>query len=175
MAIAVARYRLGVFGAPVQLAYAVDDVRDTASRWTADGVGPFFVREHIAVRNARLRGEPGIFDHSSAYAQWGTVMLELIHQHDGGRDPIVGSSGLHHVAFFVDDLVAASRSLVEGGYPEALYAETSDGTAFAFHDARPTRGHLIEIYEPTARLRGFYAMVREASIDWDGAEPVRDL
>jgi hypothetical protein len=56
-----------------------------------------------------------------------------------------------------------------------MYAETSDGTAFAFHDARSELGHHIEIYEPTVHLRSFYAMVREASIGWDGDAPVRDL
>jgi Glyoxalase/Bleomycin resistance protein/Dioxygenase superfamily len=164
-----------MFGGPVQLAYAVDDVRDAAQRWVGDGVGPFFVREHIAVRHARLRGMPATFDHSSAYAQWGPVMVELIHQHDGGDDPIVGSSGLHHVAFFVDDVAIASAALVDAGIPEAMYAETSDGTQFAFHDARAERGHYVEIYERTERLGRFYEMVRDASTGWDGAAPIRGL
>ena len=33
-------------------------------------------------------------------------------------------------------------------------------TEFAFHDARATLGHLIEIYEPSPPLRDFYAHVR---------------
>jgi hypothetical protein len=164
-----------VLGGPVQLAYAVDDVSEAAARWVADGVGPFFVRAHIPVRNARLRGTPAAFDHSSAYAQWGSVMVELIHQHGGGDDPIVRTSGLHHVAFFVDDFAVASAALVDAGIPEAMYAETSDGTQFAFHDARAERGHYVEIYERTERLRRFYEMVREVSIGWDGTHPIRDL
>jgi len=56
-----------------------------------------------------------------------------------------------------------------------LYAETSTGMPFAFHDGLDERGHLIEIYERTAALERFYDMVRDAAIGWDGADPVRSL
>ena len=160
---------------PVQLAYAVADVRRAATDWAARGVGPFFVLEHIALREVRVRGVTGSFDHSSAYSWWGSVMVELICQHDGGADPIVPTAGLHHVAFFVDDVDDAADRLVAQGHDEVLHAETTAGTPFAFHDARPTLGHLIEIYEPTNRLRGFYDMVRSAAADWDGTHPIRPL
>ena len=115
------------------------------------------------------------FDHSSAFAQWGDVMVELIHQHDGGDDPVVGDTRIHHVAHFVDDFVTASRDLAAAGHPEVLYAETTTGMPFAFHDALADRGHLIEIYERTPALARFYDMVRDASIGWDGTNPVRRL
>jgi hypothetical protein len=162
-----------VFGGPVQLAYAVPDVRVAAARWIADGVGPFFVLDHIEVRDVRVRGEPGAFDHSSAYAWWGGLMVELIQQHDGGPAPLVGTSGLHHVAFFVDGRDDAATDLVRRGAPELLFATTAGGLSFAFHDARRTHGHLIEIYEPTARITGFYDMVRDASRGWSGDDPIR--
>jgi len=164
-----------VFGGPVQIAYAVDDVERAAGAWAERGVGPFFVRDHIEVTNARIRGRPANFDHSSAFAQWGDVMVELIHQHDGGDDPIVGTSGIHHVAHFVDEFAAATASLTAARYVEVLYAETSTGMPFAFHDGLHERGHLIEIYERTTALERFYDMVRDAAIGWDGADPVRSL
>ncbi len=166
---------LTVLGGPVQLAYAVGDVEHAAAMWVARGIGPFFIREHIEVVNVRVRGEADSFDHSSAYGQWGDVMIELIHQHDGGGDPIVGPSGIHHVAHFVDDFATASRTLVEQGHAEVLYAETATGMPFAFHDGLDERGHLIEIYEQTAPLARFYDVVRAAATDWDGTDPVRHL
>jgi len=142
-----------VLAIPVQLAYAVDDVTEAARRWNAsNGIGPFFVREHIAVTNVRVNGVASTFDHSSAYAQWGTLMIELICQHDDGADRIVGSNGIHHVAFFVDDFAPAAAELVASGLPETLYAETGTGMAFALYDARADQGHLVEIYERTASL-----------------------
>ncbi len=166
--------------APVQLAYAVDDVWEAAAGWAPVGVGPFFVMEHIELGETRINGSPATFDHSSAYGWWGDVMFELICQHDtattdGPADRIVGAGGLHHVAHFVDDLDAVSATLVHDGHAEVLRAETSGGMGFAFHDGGRARGHLIEIYEPVLRLRKFYDMVRDASIGWDGSDPVRTL
>lgn len=164
-----------MLGAPVQIAYAVADVERAAASWAARGVGPFFVREHIEVTNVRVRGRASSFDHSSAYGQWGDLMVELIHQHDGDEDPVVGSAGIHHVAHFVDDFATAAADLTDGGHVEVLYAETTTGMPFAFHDGGIERGHLIEIYERTAPLARFYEMVRAASVDWNGADPVRRI
>ena len=158
---------------PVQIAYGVPDVRSAAARWVRWGVGPFFVADHIAVDNVRVDGAPSSFDHSSAYAWWGDVMIELICQH--GTPTVVAPSGVHHVAFFVDDLTATQDELVATGHPEVLYAQTPGGQAFAMHDARPTLGHLIEIYEPTPRLTGFYDMVRDASREAPGPDNIRTL
>jgi len=164
-----------VLGGPVQLAYAVGNVELAAVTWAARGAGPFFVREHIEVTNVRVRGVMATFDHSSAYGQWGDVMVELIHQHDGGDDPVVGTSGIHHVAHFVDDFASTSAELSAAGNAEVLYAETITGMPFAFHDGLTDRGHLIEIYERTSPLAAFYELVRAASVGWDGADPVRHL
>ncbi len=159
----------------MQIAYAVSDTRAAARRWLAEGVGPFFLLDHIEVRNSWVRGKPAPFDHSSAYAQWGPVMLELICQHDGGVNPLVGTSGVHHVAHFVDDFAAAAARLTSSGVVECLYAETATGMPFAMHDARAEQGHLIEIYERTSRLAAFYEMVHDASSGWTGNDPLREL
>jgi hypothetical protein len=164
-----------MFGGPVQLAYAVDDVAEAARRWNANGVGPFFVIEHIDVHNVRIKGAPSTFDHSSAYAQWGDVMVELICQHDSGGERIVGPSGIHHVAFFVDNFATAAAQLTASAMPEVLYAETASGMAFGFHDGRAEHGHLIEIYERTDGLARFYDMVRESAAGWDGSDPIRTV
>lgn len=160
---------------PVQIAYAVSDVDVAAAQWVAHGVGPFFVLDHIDVHNVRIHQHPGAFDHSSAFAQWGDVMVELICQHSGGPDRVNPSTGVHHTAHFVDDFASASQSLTAAGAAEVLYAETSGGTPFAFHDARLRCGHYLEIYERGVRLNAFYDMVRAASIDWSGAHPIRRL
>jgi len=164
-----------MLGGPVQIAYAVADVEVAAQRWSTAGIGPFFVREHIELSAVRVGGRPGSFDHSSAFAQWGPVMVELIHQHDPGDRAIVATSGVHHVAHFVDSFSAAHAELVESGYSEVLYAETSTAMPFAFFDDPLGRGHLIEIYERTAGLGRFYDMVRDAAVGWNGADPLRRL
>jgi len=158
-------------GGPVQIAYGVDDVRKAASRWVDLGAGPFFVRDHIAVSDVMIDGEPGEFDHSSAYGQWGALMVELVTVHD---PPALARSGLHHMAFMVESFDRAAAELVGRGWPAAMVA-SAGATRFAFHDAVSDLGHFVEIYERSEGLVGFYDMVRSSSVRWDGVDPIRSL
>lgn len=161
------------FRRPVQIAYAVADVDQGARTFAATmGAGPFFIVKHIPLKSARVHGKESTFDHSSAYGQWGEVMVELVQEH---TPALVTPGRLHHLAFMVPSIRSAVAACVTRGWPEALWAETSNGQAFAFCDARHELGHFIEMYEPTPGLLGFYDMVKRASLDWDGSEPVRSL
>ncbi len=162
---------LNHLGPPMQIAYAVADVHAAAERFAATtGAGPFFVVEHIGIISARVHGEPGVFDHSSAYGQWGSLMVELVQEHS---HPVVPPDGrVHHFAFWVPDLTEAVAQCATRGWSEVLWAHTTAGQSFAFCDARAEHGHLVELYEPTERLRGFYAMVAAAADGWDGSQPV---
>ena len=113
---------------PVQVAYAVRDVVGAARRFAEQtGAGPFFVNEHIELTSARVHGRPAEFDHSSAYGWWGDVMVELVEEH---TPPLVTpGSGVHHMAFFVDDTVAAVAACTQQGWPEVLWADTTGGLA----------------------------------------------
>ena len=164
-----------LLGRPVQIAYAVADVAAAAAEFSAStGAGPFFVVRHIAIDAARVHGRDGAsFDHSSAYGQWGDVMVELVHEHS---PPLVApGSGVHHLAFMVPSLTEATEQCAGRGWPEILWARTSGGQEFVFCDARQALGHLVEMYEPSERLLGFYEMVAGAAVGWTGDDPVREL
>lgn len=172
---------LRALGAPVQIAYAVPDARVAAAEW-ADrfGAGPFFVRQHIELVDVMYRGAAAEFDHSSAYGQWGAVMVELVADHTVGPSVVserIGSNGwgIHHLAFIVDDLDKALKSLVASGFEVAMSARTKDSTEFHFIDTVAACGHYLELYERSPRIDRFYAMVADASTGWDGNNPVRDL
>ena len=166
--------------APVQIAYAVPDAWAAADLWaTQFGAGPFFVRAHIPLDAVAYRGSPSTFDHTSAYGQWGTLMVELVQDH--GTSPSVvreryapDESGLHHLAYFVDDLDGVTAGLVDSGYTLAMTARTSN-TRFHFVDAVATLGHMIELYQRSDRLDAFYDKVRSAALGWDGSDPVRPV
>lgn len=169
-------------GRIVQVAYDIGDggdVRSAAVRHAARfGTGPFFVNEHIPLASVAHRGEPAVFDHSSAYGQSGGVMVELVRQHRVEPESLrrqlsQRGTGVHHVAYFVEDLDREAARLDELGYPQAMLAATASGRRFAFHDAVAELGHLLEIYELDDALAGFYAMVAGAASGWDGREPVR--
>lgn len=149
-------------GHPVQIAYAVpsgeklSSVADEFRRRT--GAGPFLVVEHIELESVTIEGSPALFDHSSAYGQWGSVMVELVQEH---TEPLIGrTSGIHHLAFMVESLDTAIESCRQRGWPVILDARTFGGLRFVFCDARETFGHFVELYEPTTALMGFYERIR---------------
>ena len=170
-----------LLGAPVQIAYAVPDASAAATAWASDfGAGPFFVRPHIELVDVVYRGRPGTFDHTAAYGQWGSLMVELVVDHGAGDSPIrdvlaPGESGLHHMAFIVEDLHETVKALVRAGHEIAMSARTTNGTEFHFVDTWAAYGHMIELYERSDRLLDFYRMVARAAVAWNGDEPVRML
>jgi hypothetical protein len=166
---------------PVQLAYHVPDPVAAAERYARDfGWGPFFVMEHIPLSSSRYRGRELPFDHTSAYGQAGDVMVELITQHGEGPSALrdlyaAHESGLHHVAYFVPELPAAVAAFRARGNEAALEARTTTGVEFAMIDLVAELGHMVELYEPSEALTGFYAFVRQKAQGWDGSRPVRRL
>ena len=140
------------------------------------GAGPFLLQS-IAVTDVIYRGSPSSFDHTSAYGQWGDIMVELVQDHGTGPSVVrdlynVDESGLHHLAFFVEDIDLATNSLIDLGFELGMTARAGP-TNFNMIDATKTLGHFIELYEPNEALIGFYARVKEASINWDGEDPIR--
>jgi hypothetical protein len=166
-------------GRIVQIAYGVADVRAAARSFAARvGAGPFFVRHHELPRSVEHRGEEAAFDHSTAYGQWGAVQVELVQVHHAApaslAEIVQRTSGIHHVATFVDSIDDEQRRLTELGWPAVLTAETASGLRYAFHDAREQLGHLLEVYEPSPGVVRLYDMVARAAQGWDGDDPVRD-
>jgi catechol 2,3-dioxygenase-like lactoylglutathione lyase family enzyme len=107
-------------------------------------------------------------------------MVELIQDHGDGPSIVrerfrTGESGLHHVAFIVDDISTCVSRLSDEGLPMAMTADTAGGTAFHFVDAWASHGHFLELYERTDRVERFYRMVADAASGWDGRDPVRQL
>jgi hypothetical protein len=162
-----------------QLAYFVPDVRTAAQVHSSlFGSGPFFVAEHIPLTLCRHRGRPAELDHTSAYGQWGEVMIEFVQQNNIGPSVFndmfrAGESGLHHVALVVPDLQASIREFEQAGHETGLYAEVAPGLGFAMMDCLEKYGHFIELYEPTAPLVRVYETVRSAAQGFDGSNLFR--
>jgi catechol 2,3-dioxygenase-like lactoylglutathione lyase family enzyme len=157
-----------------QIAYFVPDVRAAAARHHAlFGSGPYFVAEHIPLAQSIHRGVLRELDHSSAYGQWGEVMIEFCSQNNPGpsafRDVYPeGSdrSGLHHCALFVDSVEEAVKRFGSEGYEVALDARMMDGFRYVFVDTLASMGHMLELYEPADKLLAFYEHVGAAAGDF---------
>ena len=167
-----------LLGPPVQIAYAVSDIFRGVDKWIKDfGAGPFFIAEHIPIKNVIYRGQPSELDITVAYGQWGEIMIELVQ--DNGEGPSIirdlyppQKSGLHHLAYFVNDMDLVSAKLIEEGYVLAMSGQAGENR-FQFFDAISEMGHFLEIYEPIESLKFLYERVRSASINWDGSDPLR--
>ncbi len=173
--------RTTAFGEIVQIAYHAPDI-ERAANWFAAALtaGPFFLLEHVGLSKSLYRGKETPFDHSSAYGQFGDVMIELIHQHDDQPSAVrdmyaANEEGLHHLAVFVGSVDIALEDAAAAGMACALDATTTDGVRFVMVDARNAHGCMLEFYERSEPLDKFYSFVKRKSDDWDGSEVLRRL
>ena len=158
-----------------QIAYFVADVRIAAQRHHAlFGSGPYFVADNIPLARSIHRGIERPLDHTSAYGQWGEVMIEFVQQNNAGPSAFhdlypedSGREGLHHVALFVDSLEEAEARLNGEGFETALDAAMLDGFRYLFIDTVSAYGHMLELYEPAPTLTGFYDFVRRRAGDFE--------
>jgi len=161
-----------------QNAWVVDDMQAAMRRWTEScGVGPFFVLEHVAMEDLTYRGRPAKLDCSIALAQAGRTQIELIEQHCGEpsvyRDLVPkGRHAFHHMATFAADY---DRELAE--YAAQGLSITTTGRfgdmRFAYIDATPQLDCVIELLEDRPAIRDHFKMIADASVNWDGRDPVR--
>lgn len=173
---------MGDVASPVrQIAYFCEDARAAAmDHHRLFGSGPFFVLDRITLAHATYRGADSDLVHSSAYGQWGPVMVEFVQQDSAGASPFremfgEGETGLHHIALFEDDLEGAVARFADRGHAEAFRGAMEDGFQFVFIDTVASLGHMVELYRPVSALVGFYDMVADAAAGWDGSDPVRVL
>lgn len=165
----------------VQIAYFVSDIEQAAQKMAATfGAGPFYLIRQIELAWAEHRGQPCDYVHSSAYGQWGDVMMELVQQDSDGPSPFrdlyaPGAEGIHHVATMCSSLQQAAQDYAAQGIDMATRSMTTTGTEFWFLDATAKCGHFIEVYEKSPQLLEFYSFIEQAAVDWRGQDPVRHL
>lgn len=162
------------------IGYVVNDLRADVPRFSATtGAGPFFAFEHIIFEEVTYRGEPAVYDHSSAFAQWGPIMIELTQVYDaqpaGLRDAFVKpGGGVGHVGLLADSLADEVARLQDAGLTP-FHTGRGGPVSVVWLDGGELFGHPVEVLQRRDELEGFYSMVRDASRDWDGSEPLRVL
>jgi hypothetical protein len=164
---------------PFQNAWVVADLDLAVKHWIeVCQVGPFFVQDlRNVISDVKYRGEPGELPMKIALAQAGPVQIELIQPFGDSpncyRDVVPpGESGFHHMCVWTMDFEADTRHFNELGYPTANEGRTEAGR-FAYFDTRPGLNCMIEIVEHSTALVTLFEEIAQASIDWDGRDPIR--
>ena len=161
-----------------QSAWVVDDVESASYFWTQTfGVGPFLLFDFVdAFSDVLYRGEPGEFRVLLALAQSGQTQIELIQpmSHPSVyRDSVdFGKTGFHHVCAWTSDFEADLMDFESIGCPAAFSAKSGE-TQFAYFDTRDMIGCMFEIVTRNEEVEELFRRVEEASINWDGSDPVR--
>lgn len=167
---------------PDQLGFAVPDLDKAVDGWLQIGVGPWLTLKNAKVTQYRYRGESSKPKLDVAFAQLGSLQLEVIQPANDARSSYrdfveSGAEGLQHIAWFVDDLDAATKAAIaQGGtlLQEGAWA----GVHFAYFEPADGNGTITELIGMTDLSREMFAMIAEkASVpDWDGeTHPSRNV
>ncbi len=168
------------FGPIIQLGYVVPDIQIALKHWVdVLGVGPFFLFDHMHPPAAEYRGEPTDIDISAAFSYCGEQQIELIQQHNSGPSVYLDflekhpAGGLHHFAVWTDGNEALLERLDRDGHPYSVTQRYGTDHSYLSTDSVP--GTMVQLMHATDAYVGLFRMIRSASADWDGTDPVRSL
>ena len=173
-----------LFGPMEQMGFIVDDFDGPIKHWTEKlNVGPFFILEHLELKDIYYNGKNGIeneIDFSVALAYSGNMQIEFIKQHcdtPSIYNEYVNNKKnvLHHLCTFTKDITNDIKILEGQGYKNLQGAKTLDDGTFSYLDIENNYGVILEIAQLSEGAVGMFDMIKEASINWDGKKSVMDL
>lgn len=170
------------YGQPVggimQFSYFVKNIRESIDRFVnVQRVGPWFLAESISPPNCFYRGKPSHLEVSLALAFSGSIMIELLQQHDDGpsvyRETVERRGyGFHHFAIVTADYEAEVGRYLAAGYEMAFNAVVQGGK-IAYFDTSTDMPGMTELIELTPVAEARQTRIQRASQEWDGSDPIR--
>ena len=174
--------RMLKFGQPAgsvyQFAYTVGNIEKGMADFSARlGVGPWFTIDYSASPHARYRGEPTKLRVTIALGFAGHINVELFELLDDSPSPfreIVDrrGHGFHHWAIGSDDFERDVAHYQGLGYEIAFYEQAARGRVVYMDTTRDLPG-MLEICEMTERQETRLHAMYQASVEFDGKDPVR--
>jgi Glyoxalase/Bleomycin resistance protein/Dioxygenase superfamily len=176
-----ARPPLPLPGQIAQCGYLVEDLERSLEAYTTSlGIGPWFLRGPFSPEHARYRGEPCPMSITLARAYSGSLMIELIAQHDDVPSIFTEALrergyGFHHWATFSLAFESDLAGRVARG-DEVVFSDlTPNGARIAYLTAAPGLAGMLELIELTPTQEQGYRTMMAAAAGWDGSDPRRVL
>lgn len=164
------------FGPITQIGYLTNDIETTARAWTqTSGIGPWTIMRGVTLE-AIMDGAPSAIDIDVALAYKGDQQIELIKPRSTAPSPYLenqsaGLWGLHHLQFETSDMDAAI-ALARTHELDAACTIDQGGGRYTYLRGP---GIWFELIEASEGLRAFFQSIKDASIDWDGHDPVNGI
>lgn len=169
------------FGEIRQLGYVVRDIEQAMQHWSGTlGVGPWYYNPKVPIVNYQYDGHRYEPHNSVALANSGAVQVELIQVRNDVpsmyRDFLgQGLTGLQHVAYWTQDYDADLERLRGQGFRPKMGGEVGQRGRFIYFDTGVLPGTVIELSEVAGPKGKLFDLIRNASLDWDGRDPVRSF
>ena len=173
------------FGEIRQVAYLVPDI-EAAMRYWADvlGVGPWFYNPKVPIENYAYRGQRYEPHNSVALANAGGLQIELLQTRNDVpsmyRDFLqAGLAGMQHFAYWTESFDADLARAEANGFKVCMSGEVGENGRFVYFEAAggdsAWPGTVVELSEVAGPKGRLFKLIREAAVNWDGADPVRDF
>jgi len=171
-----------IFGPVRQLGHVVASLETAIDAWLAIGVGPFFRLDALKTNYFRIYGVDVVTHLDLAIAHSGDLQIELVCQRDEAPTPyrdflLAHGSGLQHLGMYSTRFDEDTERYRAAGFRQVIEGEThvDESTAIRFCYFSPgfQPGTLIEVADASGVMAEFNEIVRQASLDWDGSNPIR--
>jgi len=169
------------FGSVAQMAYVVEDAEASMRGYLARmNIGPWYVAGPFHPMKPVYRGEAVVPHLTLAFAYSGTMMIELIQQHDDapsvfGEVARSRGFGFHHYGVATRDFDTDVARYLADGYTIAFSDTAPMGMRVAYMDTLNELPGMVELIEGNGAFEDFFTPIYRASLDWDGREPIRRL
>ncbi|MBS7668881.1 VOC family protein [Croceicoccus gelatinilyticus] len=167
-------------GPIMQQAYLPEDFDAAVKYWTETmGVGPFYMLENIRLGDMTCLGQPTDAVFTVAIAYWGDIQVELVRPENDAPAHYTGKykvhDRLHHVCQVVDDIEDARKAVEAAGATIVVEGKVGEDGYVIYADPGFGAGGIVEFVQLGAGGPELFAMIKEASVNWDGSDPVRKL
>jgi catechol 2,3-dioxygenase-like lactoylglutathione lyase family enzyme len=172
------------FGEIRQVAYLVPDIESAMDYWAGVlGVGPWFYNPRVPIENYTYRGARYEPHNSVALANAGDLQIELVQTRNEVpsmyRDFLrAGLKGVQHFAYWTETFDADLERAEAAGFKVCMSGEVGANGRFVYFetpaaDGSALPGTVIELSEVAGPKGRMFKLIREASVNWDGSNPVR--